>query len=51
MRLVVFKFVIPAPIFIGINSSRNREVLSLRFWIFIPRFRKDKFHEKDTLMP
>ena len=48
---MAFQFVIPAPISIGINSGRNPEVSILRFWIFIPRFRKDKFHEKDTLMP
>jgi len=55
-RVVVFKFVIPAPIFIGINSSRACPALDAGnpdrriYWNPVPRFREDKFHGNDTLM-
>ena len=40
------KIVIPAPVFIGINSSRNPASFSWS-WIPVPRFREDKFYGND----
>jgi hypothetical protein len=56
-RLVSFGFVIPAPIFIGINSSRACPALNagnpgasiFGLWIPVPRFREDKLHGNDSL--